>query len=107
MGTITLDIAPYGHECECCQNANYRRPGFTEPEYPCAIYALTIGAGYRQPSYLCPNCLATLRITLGPSNLAAVNFDAFKRALEAAAEKPVAALVRLFSDKAPCSTEGE
>jgi len=65
LGTITLDVAPYGHECDTCQQANYRRPGMEDPRFPCLIYALTIGAGYRQPSYLCPNCLNILRLTLG------------------------------------------
>lgn len=69
MGEIKLDLAPYGHECDTCQNANYRRPGMSEPRFTCAIYALTIGAGYRQPSYLCPDCLDLLRATLGVGNI--------------------------------------
>jgi hypothetical protein len=65
VGTITLDVAHYGHECDTCQQANYRRPGSEGPRYPCLIYTLTIGAGYRLPAYLCPNCLDILRLTLG------------------------------------------
>lgn len=68
MGEIKLDIATGRHECDACLNANFTREGSGLPEHPCAIYALTIGEGYRQPSYLCPNCLSVLRVMLGPKN---------------------------------------
>lgn len=73
MGEIRLDIATGDHSCDTCLNANH------SCEHPAAIYALTIGAGYRQPSYLCPDCLGRLRDVLG---------------------------VRVFSGIAPCAREG-
>lgn len=67
--TMRLDIMTGPAECDTCPTVNpemarefprrvtYRAPG--------AIYALAIGAGYRQPTFLCPDCLAKLRAVLG------------------------------------------
>ena len=86
VGEIKLDITKGDNVCDTCPAANFKidaamaeRFGTTPVEYPAAIYALTIGAGYRQPSYLCPDCLGRLRDVLG---------------------------VRVFSGNAPCAREG-
>ena len=61
---ITLGIAASGHECDTCPARNYVHVLFKNVPRT-IIYTLTIGAGYRQPSYLCPDCLAKLRGVLG------------------------------------------
>lgn len=60
---IKLDVAAYGNHCDACPARNYSTEQF--PVIPAMIYALSIGVGYRQPSYLCPDCLAKVRALLG------------------------------------------
>ena len=62
-GEIRLDVASGIARCDTCGARNFTDPA--EPGYPTAIYALHIGAGYRQPSHLCPDCLDRLRRVLG------------------------------------------
>ena len=65
--SIRLDICTEPALCDTCTAHNEAmqrlRDEFDGP--PAAIYRLTIGAGYRQPGYLCPDCLAKLRAVLG------------------------------------------
>lgn len=83
---IRLDIATEAAECETCPAHNeamhrlrYQRcpdcgedvghNSFTALSgVATAIYRLTIGVGYRQPTFLCPDCLAKLRAVLGVSS---------------------------------------
>ena len=64
MGEIRFDVASGIARCDTCASKNFHDPGEC-PSYLTVIYALTIGAGYRQPSYLCPDCLNRLRNVLG------------------------------------------
>ena len=66
-GEIRLDMASGTARCDTCGARNFTDPA--EPGYPTAIYALYIGAGYRQPSHLCPDCLDKLRLVLGPAHV--------------------------------------
>ena len=63
MTDIRLNLAPSKARCDTCLACNY----FDDEthEIPAAIYELHIGAGFRQPSYLCPDCLNRLRELLG------------------------------------------
>ena len=83
-GEIRLDVASGIARCDTCPARNFVDPA--EPGYPTAIYALHIGAGYRQPSHLCPDCLFRLRSVIGPANLAGVNFEALRKALATAGD---------------------
>ena len=102
MAEITLDIAKGDHECDVCLNANFRREGSGVPQTPCVIYALTIGAGFHQPSYLCPNCIGVLRFIIGPAQLAKRQYDVNR---EAMASRVVP--LRVLVDNAGCNREGE
>lgn len=104
MADIRLDVAAGNAVCDTCDARNYYSDH--EPRVPTAIYALHIGAGYRQPSHLCPDCLFRLRSVLGPFNVAAVNFEAFRKALAAAGNSSdeLARAVRLLAESA---REGE
>jgi len=77
IAAIRLDIMTEAAECDTCPalNENMARlwdqanPNFPIPtRYPSAIYRLTIGAGFRQPTHLCPDCLKNLRDVLGVSS---------------------------------------
>jgi len=90
-GEIRLNVAASKARCDTCGNRNFHDDS-DDMRHPSAIYELHIGAGYRQPSYLCPNCLGVLRVLVGPSNQ-------FRVAVEDAEPRPVPALVELFREE--------
>lgn len=76
VASIRLDICTEAAECDTCPACNPEmarlwdeaNPSVGAVQHPAAIYRLTIGAGFRQPSFLCPDCLALLRKVLGVSS---------------------------------------
>lgn len=87
MAEIILDVAPAGHDCDTCLNA--------------ASWALTIGAGYRQPSYLCSDCVARLRFAIDPRSM-------FRAGIAALADAGRELVIRMFASNARRNTqEGE
>lgn len=59
MSDIRLDVAERNAQCDTCPARNFG------PEPVTTIYTLYIGAGYRMPAFVCPDCRAKVAAVLG------------------------------------------
>ena len=55
---IRLDVADRNAQCDTCPARNFGPA-------PTTIYTLYIGAGYRMPAFMCPDCKARVAALFG------------------------------------------